>query len=223
MIYSEPCTTSPVERIAVLWAAPAAEAATLNRRITLSVLDESDYLSRVRTFKFGGCDECKMALTAWTASGLDAGIEAARTVFREGQLLALRLLDRCDVRAAINALADKLSEGQIVDGATCHDLLDQHLSFGSLHTDTSTAAAIEATLAEYDVATLEASLATAQQRRTDLFITGFDVEILAAEGDTTKARLALDRAVGRCGADPTTGGSASGGVVCRREETSGWR
>jgi hypothetical protein len=98
----------------------------------LSTLDEADYLSRVRAFKFGGCDECQMALTAWTANGLDAGIDAARAVFREGQLLALRLLDRRDVRAAISALADRLSEGEIVDGATCHLLLEQHLMFGSL-------------------------------------------------------------------------------------------
>lgn len=60
--------------------------------------------------------------------------------------------------------------------------------------DISTAADIEASLAEYDVATLEASLATAQQRRTDLLLTGSDSEILAAEDAATKARLALDRA-----------------------------
>lgn len=36
---------------------------------------------------------------------------------------------------------------------------------------------------------------TAQQRRTDLLLTGNDSEILAAEDATTKARLALDRAV----------------------------
>jgi hypothetical protein len=41
-------------------------------------------------------------------------------------------------------------------------------------TDISTAAAIEATLAEYAVASLEASLTTAQQRRTDLLLTGTD-------------------------------------------------
>jgi hypothetical protein len=132
VIYAMPCTSSPVERIAILWAAPAAEAAALNRRITLSLLDESDYLSRVCAFEFGGCDECKMALTAWTATGLSAGIDAARAVFREGQLLALKLLDRCDVRAAINALADKLAEGAIVDGATWHELIERHLPFGSL-------------------------------------------------------------------------------------------
>ncbi|MDR6304937.1 ribosome-associated translation inhibitor RaiA [Nitrobacter vulgaris] len=61
--------------------------------------------------------------------------------------------------------------------------------------DISTAADIEAALAEYDIATLEASLAGAQQRRTDLLLTGTDPEILAAEGEATKARLALDRAV----------------------------
>jgi hypothetical protein len=132
VIYATPCASSPAERIAVLWAAPAAEAAANRCRITLGVDDESDYLTRVRAFEFGGCDECKMALTAWTANGLDAGIDAARAVFREGQLLALKLLDRRDVREAINALADKLAEGKIVDGATCHELLEQHLMFGSL-------------------------------------------------------------------------------------------
>jgi hypothetical protein len=132
VIYATPCASSPVERIAVLWGAPAAEAAANSCRITLGVDDELDYLTRVRALKFGGCDECQMALTAWTANGLDAGIEAARAVFREGQLLALKLLDRRDVRAAISALADKLAEGEIVDGATCHELLEQHLMFGSL-------------------------------------------------------------------------------------------
>jgi hypothetical protein len=42
------------------------------------------------------------------------------------------LLDRRDVRTAISALADKRSDGEIVDSATCHDLLEQHLMFGSL-------------------------------------------------------------------------------------------
>lgn len=136
VIYANPCTSSPVERIAILWAAPAAEAAAMNCRITLSTLDEADYLNRVRAFKFGGCDECKMALTAWTANGLEAGIEAARAVFREGQLLALKLLDRRDVRAAISAFADKLAEGEIVDGETCHGLIENHLAFGSLRQKT---------------------------------------------------------------------------------------
>jgi hypothetical protein len=58
----------------------------------------------------------------------------------------------------------------------------------------SSVADIEAALAEYDVATIEASLATAQQRRTDLLLTGSDAEILAAEDAATKSRLALDRA-----------------------------
>jgi hypothetical protein len=114
------------------WAAPAAEAAANRCRITLGVDDELDYLNRVRQLSFGSCDECTMALTAWTSNGLDAGIEAARAVFREGQLLALKLLDRRDVRTAISALADKRSDGEIVDSATCHDLFEQHLMFGSL-------------------------------------------------------------------------------------------
>jgi len=101
-------------------------------RITLGVDDEPDYLRRVRAFKFGGCDECQMALVAWTAYGLEAGIEAARAVFREGQLLALRLLDCRDVRTAIGALGDKHAEGAIVDGTTRYDLIERHLSFGSL-------------------------------------------------------------------------------------------
>jgi hypothetical protein len=132
VVYATPCEPSPVERIAILWAAPAAEAAANRCRITLGVDDELDYLNRVRQLSFGSCDECTMALTAWTSNGLDAGIEAARAVFREGQLLALKLLDRRDVRTAISALADKRSDGEIVDGATCHDLLEQHLMFGSL-------------------------------------------------------------------------------------------
>lgn len=60
--------------------------------------------------------------------------------------------------------------------------------------DAVTSADIEASLAEYSIPELEASLATAQQRRADLLLTGNDVEILAAEGEATKARLALDRA-----------------------------
>jgi hypothetical protein len=132
VIYATPCASSPVERIAVLWAAPAAEAAANSCRITLGVDDELDYLTRVRAFKFGGCDECQMALVAWTANGLDGGIEAARAAFREGQLLALKMLNRRDVRAAISGLADKLAEGEIVDGEVCHDLIEKHLSFGSL-------------------------------------------------------------------------------------------
>ncbi|WP_309774783.1 hypothetical protein [Nitrobacter vulgaris] len=89
-------------------------------------------MNRVRQLSFGGCDECQMALTAWTANGLDAGIEAARAVFREGQLLALKLLYSRAVRTAISSLADKLSEGEIIDGATCHDLIEKHLPFRSL-------------------------------------------------------------------------------------------
>jgi hypothetical protein len=60
---------------------------------------------------------------------------------------------------------------------------------------TNTAADIEAALAEYNIPELEAQLATAQQRRIDLLLTGSDAEILAAEDAATKARLSLDRAV----------------------------
>lgn len=60
---------------------------------------------------------------------------------------------------------------------------------------TTTSADIEASLAEYNIQELESQLVTAQQRRTDLLLTGSDTEILAAEGAATKARLALDRAV----------------------------
>jgi hypothetical protein len=61
--------------------------------------------------------------------------------------------------------------------------------------DISTAADIEAALAEYNISELESQLATASQRRTDLLLTGSDAEILAAEDAATKARLDLDRAV----------------------------
>jgi hypothetical protein len=61
--------------------------------------------------------------------------------------------------------------------------------------DISTAADIEAALAEFNIPELESRLATATQRRTDLLLTGTDPEILAAEDDATKARLALDRSV----------------------------
>lgn len=64
-----------------------------------------------------------------------------------------------------------------------------------LHGGISTVADLEVSLAEFDIATLEASLATAQQRRTDLLLTGSDAEILAAEDAATKARLTLDRAM----------------------------
>lgn len=60
--------------------------------------------------------------------------------------------------------------------------------------DINTVADIEAALSEYDLAALETSLATAQQRRSDLLLTGNDAEILAAEDEATRARLALDRA-----------------------------
>lgn len=59
---------------------------------------------------------------------------------------------------------------------------------------TSSAAEIEASLADFDILELESQLATASQRRADLLLTGSDAEILAAEDDATKARLALDRA-----------------------------
>lgn len=136
--HAAPSQASPVERIAGLWAAPAAEAAAVQRRITMSTVDEADYLTRVRKLELGGCDECQMALVAWSANGLNAGIDAARAVLREGQLLALELLDRRDVRAAIRALADKLQEGDVVSGEACHELLERHLPFGSLrnHEDT---------------------------------------------------------------------------------------
>jgi hypothetical protein len=67
--------------------------------------------------------------------------------------------------------------------------------FKFLRSDTSSAADIEAALAEYDITALEASLAIAQQRRTDLLLTGNDNDILKAEEGATKARLSLDRAV----------------------------
>lgn len=66
--------------------------------------------------------------------------------------------------------------------------------FKFLRSGNSSAADIEAALSEYDLAALETSLATAQRRRTDLLLTGSDTEILAAEDEATKARLALDRA-----------------------------
>lgn len=58
----------------------------------------------------------------------------------------------------------------------------------------SNSAEIEAALAEYDVAALEAQFEDAQQRRADLLLAGTDEEILAAEADATTARLAIDRA-----------------------------
>jgi hypothetical protein len=64
-----------------------------------------------------------------------------------------------------------------------------------LHGGISTVADLEASLAEFDIAALESAYVTAQQRRTDLLLTGSDVEILAAEDAATKARLSLDRAV----------------------------
>lgn len=128
--------TGYVERIALLWAAAAAQASTHNFRITLGLLDEEDHLNRVKAFQHGGCDECQMAANAWAANGFEAGIDAARAVFREGQLLALKLLDRCDVRAAIRTLSDKLADGEIVDGETCHGLIENHLAFGSLRQKT---------------------------------------------------------------------------------------
>jgi hypothetical protein len=72
-----------------------------------------------------------------------------------------------------------------------HEMIARKKKFA----DISNAADIEAALAEYDITTLEASLATAQQRRIDLLLTGSDDEILAAEDAATKARLDLDRAV----------------------------
>jgi hypothetical protein len=57
---------------------------------------------------------------------------------------------------------------------------------------TSSAAEIEASLADFDILELESQLATASQRRADLLLTGSDAEILAAEDDATKARLALE-------------------------------
>jgi hypothetical protein len=66
--------------------------------------------------------------------------------------------------------------------------------FKFLRSGISSAADIEAALTEYDIVALEASLANAQQRRTDLLLTGDDSEILKAEDDATKARLAVDRA-----------------------------
>lgn len=64
-----------------------------------------------------------------------------------------------------------------------------------LRSGTSSAADIETALADYNIAELESQLANAQRRRTDLLLTGSDAEILAAEDEATKARLALDRAV----------------------------
>ena len=83
------------------------------------------------------------------------------------------------------------------------------------HGGISTVADLEASLAEFDIAALEASLATTQQRRTDLLLTGTDSKILAAEDAATKARLGLDRAVAAVAElEPKAGGGAPGGSAC---------
>ena len=55
----------------------------------------------------------------------------------------------------------------------------------------SSVADLEASLADFDIATLESAADAAQQRRTDLLLTGTDSEILAAEDYATKARLSF--------------------------------
>lgn len=94
--------------------------------------DGDEYLHRVETFQFGGCDGCQMAMVAWREVGLSAGIAAAREVFRAGQRLALTIGQRREVQMAIRALAASLMETNTIAGPEAHAIIEPYVKNGDL-------------------------------------------------------------------------------------------
>lgn len=120
----------PVESVAMSYAGPVGEMARTRCWSTFDEADEADFLARVEAFQFGGCDGCRMALAAWAAVGLPAGIDAARGVFREGQLLALRIAQERRVRQAIQVLAKELLERHTVSGKRAASIIEPFVRHG---------------------------------------------------------------------------------------------
>lgn len=120
----------PIESIAKSYAGPVGEMALTRCWSTFGQTDEADFLARVEAFQFGGCDGCRMALAAWAAVGLPAGIDAARGVFREGQLLALRIAQERRVRQAIQVLAQELLERHTVSGKRAASIIEPFVRHG---------------------------------------------------------------------------------------------
>lgn len=128
----------PVESVAMSYAGPVGEMALTRCWSTFGQADEADFLARVEAFQFGGCDGCRMALAAWAAVGLPAGIDAARGVFREGQLLVLRIAQERRVRQAIQMLAQELMERHTVSGKRAASIVEplvRHGEFSQRKTD----------------------------------------------------------------------------------------
>lgn len=119
-----------MQSIAKSYAGPVGEMAYSRCWITIPVGEEEDFLARVAAFRFGGCDECRMAMIAWSAVGLDAGVEAARAVFRDGQLLALRLGQERRIQQAIKALAAALMERPTCSGKRAASIIEPFIKFG---------------------------------------------------------------------------------------------
>lgn len=128
------------DRIVMLLAGPAAQAAYHGQRRTLYEHELADYVARVDDVVFGNCDNCRAVLVATVHAGKTCGDRAA--IFREAELRANDFVRLPAVRSAIRDLAAALMEHHTLTGAEAHAIIEPFVKFGELanaEEDTKTA------------------------------------------------------------------------------------
>lgn len=130
VVYAPDHNALALHEIARSHAGPVGEMARLRCWSSGWPEDADEFLERVHAFQFGGCDGCQKAMNAWRAVGLDAGIDAARDVFRAGEALALRLGRQQPIWLAIRSLAEELMREHTLSGKRAHSIVEPFVKFG---------------------------------------------------------------------------------------------
>ena len=118
------------DRIVMLLAGPAAQAAYHGQRRTLYEHELADYVARVGDVVFGNCDNCRAVLVATVHAGKTCGDRGA--IFREAERRANDFVRLPAVRSAIRALAAALMTQHTIAGADAHAIIEPFVKFGEL-------------------------------------------------------------------------------------------
>lgn len=118
------------DKIVMLLAGPAAQAAYHGQRRTLYEHELDDYCARVDDAVFGNCDHCRAVLVATVHAGKTCGDRGA--IFREAERRANEFVRLPAVHAAIRALAAALMEQHTLTGAEAHAIIEPFVKFGEL-------------------------------------------------------------------------------------------
>lgn len=118
------------DRLLMLLAGPAGQAAYHREWRTLFEEELADYVARVDDVVFGNCDNCRAVLVATVHAGKTCGDRAA--IFRAGERRANEFVRQRPVWLAIRALAGKLMEQHTLTGAEAHAIIEPFVKFGEL-------------------------------------------------------------------------------------------